>query len=114
MAKKKEEFKLPPGTPAPWMSTFSDMMTLLMCFFVLLFSMSEVDAAKFEEVAKSFQSTISIFKAGSKAVGVVSVTILPRRLLSLPPRYSSLLPRSGCQASPARLPNLCPSRPYRT
>ena len=69
MAKKKEEFKLPPGTPAPWMSTFSDMMTLLMCFCVLLFSMSEVDAAKFEEVAKSFQSTISIFKAGSKAVG---------------------------------------------
>ncbi len=69
MAKKKEEFQLPPGTPAPWMSTFSDMMTLLMCFFVLLFSMSEVDAAKFEEVAKSFQSTISIFRAGSKAVG---------------------------------------------
>ncbi|GFI21919.1 putative lipoprotein YiaD [Lachnospiraceae bacterium] len=69
MAKKKEEFQLPPGTPAPWMATFSDMMTLLMCFFVLLFSMSEVDAAKFEEVAKSFQSTISIFKAGSKAVG---------------------------------------------
>ena len=31
--------------------------------------MSEVDAAKFEEVAKSFQSTISIFRAGSKAVG---------------------------------------------
>ncbi|MFG6345556.1 MAG: flagellar motor protein MotB [Lachnospiraceae bacterium] len=69
MAKKKEEFKLPPGTPAPWMSTFSDMMTLLMCFFVLLFSMSEVDAAKFEDVVKSFQSTVSIFEAGSKAVG---------------------------------------------
>jgi chemotaxis protein MotB len=69
MAKKKEEFKLPPGTPAPWMSTFSDMMTLLMCFFVLLFSMSEVDAAKFEEVAKSFQSTVSIFKGGAQAIG---------------------------------------------
>ena len=69
MAKKKEEFKLPPGTPAPWMSTFSDMMTLLMCFFVLLFSMSEVDAAKFDELAKSFQSTMSIFRAGSNAIG---------------------------------------------
>jgi chemotaxis protein MotB len=69
MAKKKEEFKLPPGTPAPWMSTFSDMMTLLMCFFVLLFSMSEIDAAKFEEVAKSFQSTVSIFKGGAQAIG---------------------------------------------
>ena len=42
MAKKKEEFKLPPGTPAPWMATFSDLMTLLMCFFVLLFSFSVV------------------------------------------------------------------------
>ena len=69
MAKKKEEFKLPPGTPAPWMSTFSDMMTLLMCFFVLLFSMSSVDAAKFDEVAKSFQSTFSIFQGGAQAVG---------------------------------------------
>lgn len=69
MAKKKEEFKLPPGTPAPWMSTFSDLMTLLMCFFVLLFSMSSVDAQKFEEVAQSFQSTFSIFKGGAQAVG---------------------------------------------
>lgn len=69
MAKKKEEFKLPPGTPAPWMSTFSDMMTLLMCFFVMLFSMSEIDAQKFEEVAKSFQSTISIFQGGAQAIG---------------------------------------------
>ncbi len=69
MAKKKEEFKLPPGTPAPWMSTFSDMMTLLMCFFVMLFAMSEVDAAKFEEFAKSFQSTTSIFKGGAQAIG---------------------------------------------
>ena len=69
MGKKKEEFKLPPGTPEPWMSTFSDMMTLLMCFFVLLFSMSTIDAAKFEEVAKSFQSTFSIFRGGAQAIG---------------------------------------------
>lgn len=67
--KKKEEFSLPPGTPAPWMATFSDLMTLLMCFFVMLFSMSSIDAAKFEEVAQSFQQTISIFKGGAKAIG---------------------------------------------
>ena len=68
MAKKKEEFKLPPGTPAPWMSTFSDLMTLLMCFFVLLFASSNVDAAKFEAIAQSFQQTFSIFKGGAKAI----------------------------------------------
>jgi chemotaxis protein MotB len=31
--------------------------------------MSEIDAAKFEEVAKSFQSTASIFKGGAQAIG---------------------------------------------
>lgn len=67
--KKKEKFKLPPGTPAPWQSTFSDLCTLLMCFFVMLFSMSTIDAQKFEEVAKSFQSTFSIFKGGAQAIG---------------------------------------------
>lgn len=67
--KKKEKFKLPPGTPAPWQSTFSDLCTLLMCFFVLLFSMSTIDAQKFEEVAKSFQSTFSIFRGGAQAIG---------------------------------------------
>lgn len=67
MAKKKEE-EVKKGLDE-WMGTFSDMMTLLMCFFVLLFSMSTVDAAKFEEVAQSFQSTISIFKGGAMAIG---------------------------------------------
>lgn len=70
MAKKeKVVFKAPPGTPEPWMSTFSDLMNLLLCFFVLLFSMSTVDAQKYEEVAKSFQQTLSIFEGGAKAIG---------------------------------------------
>lgn len=67
--KKKEKFKLPPGTPEPWMSTFSDLMNLLLCFFVLLFSMSTVDAQKYEEVVQSFQQSVSIFNGGAKAIG---------------------------------------------
>ena len=67
MAKKKNE-EVKQGL-AEWMGTFSDMMTLLMCFFVMLFSMSSIDAAKFEEVAQSFQQTVSIFKGGAKAIG---------------------------------------------
>lgn len=54
---------------AEWMGTFSDMMTLLMCFFVMLFAMSSIDVAKYEEVAQSFQQTVSIFKGGAKAIG---------------------------------------------
>ena len=39
MAREKKKLAGPPP-PAPWMSTFSDLMNLLLCFFVLLFSMS--------------------------------------------------------------------------
>ena len=38
------------GTPA-WVVTFADLMSLLMCFFVLLLSFSELDAQKFKEIA---------------------------------------------------------------
>ncbi|NJP36972.1 flagellar motor protein MotS [Alkalicoccus luteus] len=42
------------GAPK-WMVTFSDMMTLILVFFILLFSMSVVDATKFRAIADSFQ-----------------------------------------------------------
>ena len=67
MAKRKPETPKP-GSPA-WMATFSDLMNLLLCFFVLLFSMSTVDAQKFELIAASFSETFSIFSSGGKAIG---------------------------------------------
>lgn len=39
---------------ANWMDTYGDMVTLLLCFFVLLYSISSVDQAKWEMVVKSF------------------------------------------------------------
>lgn len=63
MAKRKEEAP-PPGAPA-WQSTFADLMNLLLCFFVLLFSMSTVDAQKFEMIAASFNNAFSIFSGGA-------------------------------------------------
>lgn len=68
MARKKKEEASRPGSPA-WMATFSDLMNLLLCFFVLLFAMSSVDTAKFNELAQSFASTFSIFKAGGAFFG---------------------------------------------
>lgn len=67
MAKKKQE-EAPKGSPA-WMATFSDLMNLLLCFFVLLFSMSTVDAQKFEMVIASLQNTMSILPAGGASIG---------------------------------------------
>lgn len=67
MAKRKPE-EPKPGAPA-WQCTFADLMNLLLCFFVLLFSMSTVDAQKFEMIAASFSETFSIFTAGASAIG---------------------------------------------
>lgn len=53
MAKRRPEDP-PKGAPA-WQSTFSDLMNLLLCFFVLLFSMSTVDAEKFQLVIRAYK-----------------------------------------------------------
>lgn len=68
MAKRKPEDP-PAGLPA-WMATFSDLMNLLLCFFVMLFSMSSIDANKWNAmVAAMSSSAFSIFNAGSTAIG---------------------------------------------
>lgn len=66
MAKKKRE-EAPKGSPA-WMATFSDLMNLLLCFFVLLFSMSTVDAQKFEMIVASMQNSFSILPSGGSSM----------------------------------------------
>lgn len=68
MAKKKKQQESAPGSPA-WMATFSDLMNLLLCFFVILFSMSSVDVAKYEEVAASLSKSFSIFNGGKSSIG---------------------------------------------
>lgn len=65
--KKKQEEGGGGGSPA-WMATFSDLMNLLLCFFVLLFSMSSVDAKKFEMVIASLQSSFSVLPAGGSSI----------------------------------------------
>lgn len=68
MAKRKKPEETGGGGSPAWMSTFSDLMNLLLCFFILLFSMSSVDAAKFEEVAQSLNASFSIFDDGAPAI----------------------------------------------
>lgn len=43
------------GGNAPWLNTLCDLMQLLLTFFILLFSMSNVDAEKFANVSASIQ-----------------------------------------------------------
>lgn len=67
MAKRKEDAPAP-GSPA-WMATFADLMNLLLCFFVLLFAMSNVDEGKQQELIASFSGSIGgLFEGGSTSI----------------------------------------------
>jgi len=48
-----------------WLTTYSDLVTLLLAFFVLLFSFSEIDAKKWEEIVKSFSGDLMITESST-------------------------------------------------
>lgn len=81
MAKRKQK---PPeeGSPA-WMATFSDLMNLLLCFFVLLFASSNMDEEKIRRIMASFnQASFSVIEAG--AVSLIEGQIVSGGVTQLP------------------------------
>jgi len=59
MARKKKAAEAAAGAPE-WMATYSDLVTLLFCFFVLLYAFSYPDVAKLAEIAASFGNEASL------------------------------------------------------
>ena len=97
MPKKRPEDP-PNGSPA-WMATFSDLMNLLLCFFVLLFSMSTVDADKFQQVIASLQSSVSILPAGGTSIGEGEMISAGVRQLEFMDSYYNEIANSAAQDS---------------
>ncbi len=56
---EEHKCKCPDGLP-PWLATFADLMSLLMCFFVLLLSFSEMDVLKFKQLAGSMREAFGV------------------------------------------------------
>lgn len=59
MSDEEEGCECEAGLPA-WLATFADLMSLLMCFFVLLLSFSEMDAMKFKRLAGSMAQAFGV------------------------------------------------------
>jgi chemotaxis protein MotB len=49
-----------------WLAAFGDLMSLLLCFFVLLLSMSSMDAKKVSEAIGSLSGAMSVLEGGVK------------------------------------------------
>ncbi|MEA4962757.1 Motility protein B [bioreactor metagenome] len=63
MARRKTE-DIKKGAPE-WMSTYGDLVTLLLCFFVLLFSFSTIDNNKFKAIIQSMQGSLGVLDSGT-------------------------------------------------
>lgn len=60
--KQGEENK---NTAPGWMVTYGDMMTLILVFFVLMYSFSVMDIAKFEGFMSAFQTQLGVLDGGT-------------------------------------------------
>ena len=64
MAKNKKPEMPPKGSPA-WMASYADLITVMLVFFVLLFSMSSIDASKFLAMVQSMSNNQTLISTGS-------------------------------------------------
>ncbi|MBU5314234.1 flagellar motor protein MotB [Tissierella carlieri] len=64
MARRRRQEESSGGAPE-WLTTYSDLVTLLLCFFILLYSFSNVDAEKFRSIMASFQGGSGVLDGGT-------------------------------------------------
>jgi len=71
------------GLPG-WVMTFADLMSLLMCFFVLLLAFSEMDVSKYKEMAGSMKNAFGVqrkikVREPPKGVNIIAREFSPGR-----------------------------------
>ncbi|MEX0835331.1 MAG: flagellar motor protein MotB [Nitriliruptor sp.] len=86
-----------------WLTTYGDAVTLLLAFFVMLFTMSSTDAEKFERMAESMRMAF----AGSEGIMPDSNSIVAPESADPQPITEPARPEVPPQASPAR-PDVAP------
>ena len=65
------------GTGIPrYMATFADLMTLLLCFFVLLVTMAEIDALKFKMIVRSMENAFGVERPEPKEIEPKATSII--------------------------------------
>ena len=83
MADDEKKKKCPTGAPA-WMTTFADLMSLLMCFFVLLLSFSVMDSTKYKVVSGSMRDAFGFQKKVKKESAPLGEEMISRDFETVP------------------------------
>jgi len=53
-----------------WLLTYADMITLLMVFFIVLYSMAQIDARKYQQVAESLHRAFGVSEGSVISLGI--------------------------------------------
>jgi len=79
--KKKQEPEFLPD-PEAWMTTFADLVSLMLTFFILLVSMSTLDKTGLSDISTSFRKAVSVLNAGDKTEIQIIPPIELQRMIS--------------------------------
>ena len=88
MRKKKPEEEI----KASWMATFTDMVTLLMCFFVLMFAMSSVDEERFAAMAEALAGRNFLMRGALGQIFTDGAGVMPDQSPPIPLRMDPEAP----------------------
>ncbi len=80
--RKKWPVEYLPNTEA-WMTTFADLISLMLTFFILLISMSTLDKTGLSDVSSSFTKAVSVLNSGQKTELQIIPPIEMQKLISV-------------------------------
>lgn len=108
-ANKRRTRLVPAGSP-PWMATFADLSTLLLSFFVLLLSFSEMDVERYKQIAGSLRNAFGVQTEQFSREPPKGTSFIMRNFSPSPGDPSPINPmqqsptREGGQAGPVETP----------
>jgi len=84
MAKKKKKSGGGGPTGQEWLTTYSDMVTLVLCFFAIMFNPDEVTPAQMAKLSVSFMNRGMGMSAGGNTLSAGRMAELGNNIMSLP------------------------------
>ncbi len=83
MAKRKKKYPIVyNANPEAWMTTFADLVSLMLTFFILLVSMSTLDKTGLTDISTYFQKAVSVLNAGKRTELNIIPPMEMRRMIS--------------------------------